>query len=69
MSMQLLTFKTPIGYNKAKPITEFLRYIFDFRNIAIAFRFTKTFNGDFRPFSVPGKVWEVDSFVNTVVFF
>ena len=26
MSMQLLTFKTPIGYNKAKPITECLRY-------------------------------------------
>ena len=26
MSMQLLTFKTPIGYNKAKPITEYLRY-------------------------------------------
>ena len=68
MSMQLLTCKTAIGYNKAKPITEFLRYIFDFRNFAITFRFTKTY-GDFRPFSVPGKVWEVDSFVNTVVFF
>ena len=67
--MQLLTFKTPIGYNKAKPITEFFRYIFDLRNIAIAFRFTKTFNGDFRPFSIPGKICEVDSFVNTVVFF
>ena len=26
MSMQLLTFKTPIGYNKAKFITEYLRY-------------------------------------------
>ena len=56
MSMQLLTFKTPIGYNKAKPITECLRYIFDLRNIVIAFRFTKTFNGDFRPFLLPGKV-------------
>ena len=56
--MQLLTFKTPIGYNKAKPITECLRYIFDFRNIAIgiAFRFTRTFNGDFWPFSPPRKV-------------
>ena len=56
MSVQLLTFKTPIGYNKAKPITACLSNIFDFRNIAIAFRFTKTFNGDFRPFSLPGKV-------------
>ena len=54
MSMQLLTFKTPIGYNKAKPIAECLRYIFDLRNIVIAFRFTKTFNGDFRPFLLPG---------------
>ena len=26
MSMQLLAFKTPIGYNKTKPITECLRY-------------------------------------------
>ena len=55
MSMQLWTFKTPIGYNKAKPITECLRYIVNFRNIAIAFQFTKTY-GDFRPFSLPGKV-------------
>ena len=44
MSMQLLTFKTPIGYNKAKHITECLRYFY-FRNIAI---------GDFRPFLLPG---------------
>ena len=26
MSMQLLTFKTPIEYNKAKPVAECLRY-------------------------------------------
>ena len=26
MSMQLLTFKTLIGYDKAKPITECLKY-------------------------------------------
>ena len=26
MAMQLLTFKTPVGYNKAKPITECLHY-------------------------------------------
>ena len=50
MSMQLLTSKTPIGYNKAKPIIECLRYIFDLRNITIAFRFTKRFNGDFQSF-------------------
>ena len=59
MSMQLLTFNTLIGYNKAKPISECLRYIFDFRSIAIACRlksFAKTFNGDFRPFSLPRKV-------------
>ena len=62
--MQLLTFKIPIGYNKAKPITEFLRYIFNFRNIAIAFQFTKTY-GDFRPFSV----CEVVSFVKRWSFF
>ena len=35
MSMQLLTFKTPTGYKKAKPITECLRYIFDFKNLVI----------------------------------
>ena len=37
MSIQLLTFKTPAGYNKAKPITECLCF-FDFINIAIACR-------------------------------
>ena len=31
--------------------------------------FTKTFNGDFRPFLLSEKVWKVDSFVDTVVFF
>ena len=32
--MQLLTFKTPIGYNKATPTLN-VCVIFDFRNIAI----------------------------------
>ena len=27
MSMQLLTFKTPIGYNKAKPIAEYFALV------------------------------------------
>ena len=60
MSMQLLTFKTPIGYNKAKPITD-VCVVFDFRNIAIAYRLKKFYqniqydNSDFRPFLLPGK--------------
>ena len=67
MSMQLLTFRPPIGYNTAKPIT-----IFDFRNIAIAYRSKKFYQNIqwwFSAFLLPGKVWKVDSFVDTVVFF
>ena len=73
MSSKLSIFKTTFGYNKAKPITdECLRFIFDFRNIAIACRlkkFYKNIQWWFSAFFPPGKVWKVDSFVDTVVLF
>ena len=36
MSMQLLTFKTPIGYNNTISPSLNVCVVFDFRNIAIA---------------------------------
>ena len=41
MSMQLLIFKTPIGYSKAIGPSLNVCVIFDFRNIAIACRLKK----------------------------
>ena len=64
--------KLLLGTTKLSPSLN-VCVIFDFRNIAIACRlknfYQKTFNGGFRPFLLPGKVWKVDNFVDTVVFF
>ena len=63
--------KLLLGITKLNPSLN-VCVIFDFRNIAIACRlksFTKTFNGDFRPFLPPGNILKRDRFVDIIVLF
>ena len=69
MSMQLLTFKTPIGYNTAKPITECLCYSWlqKYRHcMSVKKVLPKHSMVIFGHFYLHEKF---DSFVDTVVFF